>query len=265
MNNSRHTPCRPYLHTMRWLLIVVAGVSVMTACSGPHQEAAYAPVPSSTGGAAYDRRATAPPAPAPAATAPAPQPASRIAPVAVTPTGPKIQAELGHGYPALAESPVNFTVTAPGFVLVPISSGVFVAGWRGWLIPPSEQPVESVAARGKALYLLRQQHQQVVLVQRAQPFSQTPDVELAMLPAGAYHLAAVGDGSLWLWGKQADGTWIVAQHGDRLQRVYASKLPVTAVAPVGEEAVVIAVGRVVMLLRRGYQPAPVLVTQEYGL
>ena len=79
MKTSLIYPFSKCLHWIGFLLILIALASLMTACSGARQEAAYAPMPPSEGGAASDSSMAEAPAAAPAE--PGSEYGGRLAPI----------------------------------------------------------------------------------------------------------------------------------------------------------------------------------------
>lgn len=178
------------------------------------------------------------------------------------PHGPDLrQGDIEHRYPATRQRPVDFTVTSAGIVLVPLAGGLYVAGLNGWLIAPGPKPIVSAASSGAELYLLRDAGEEVHLVRKPAPFAQSGETTIARLPAGRYRLASGSTGDVWIWGRQSDGRWNVLQHRNAvLLPIYESKVPITAVGVASDDAAVIAIGRVVTLMRRGQEPVAMLIS-----
>lgn len=193
----------------------------------------------------------APPRTAPRAKAPAPAPARILAKYDV----------MVLRYPATDTPPTGFTVTETGLVLVPVRGGVGVAGWNGWAIEPQQRPVVSVAATRDALVVV-DATDGGASISRWEKHAKVGD--LGTLPAGVYQVVATPSEALWISGRQANGRWALfhAEKGKSVGRVAEMDARVEAVAPAGEAAAVAAVGRDLVMLRRGGSPVRLVRTTE---
>lgn len=167
---------------------------------------------------------------------------------------------LSHPFPA-ATPPASFAVTKTGMVLVPMAGGVYVAGWRGWLIEPQSPPVIAVAAVDDGMILATATDSEVVL---ARWHAGAPAVPFGTLPAGMYQLTTTPQGALWISGREATGAWALyfAPKGAGPQRIAELPVPIMSVASANESGAVLAVGNDLLLVRRSQETVRLARTKD---
>lgn len=156
----------------------------------------------------------------------------------------------------------GLAVSREGLALVAMDGGVAVAGTRGWLIEPRKAPVLALAAGsdGRLVALRRWSDGRLRVIQESADAADT----LAILPDGNYQIAIAGPRAAWVWGRARSGTWAVWRcEGGRAERILGSpSIALTALAPMGEGAALVAVGPVLAVLRAGAPPLR-LATLQY--
>jgi len=171
---------------------------------------------------------------------------SKQAPSTTPATGPfGVIAQMQVTQLSVPHGPRELALCPPGLVLVPVGGGIALAGWDGWLSPPDQTPITSIAcdANGDLTYL-----RAGALWRRDHGDAQA--TKLVELPSGTWHLASTANRGAWIWGRAASGTSVVFRLSPArgVTRALATARPIGAVAEAGIDAAIVAVDRTIVLI-----------------
>jgi hypothetical protein len=116
-------------------------------------------------------------------------------------------------YPVTSSHPTSFAMCEPGLVFVPVSDGVAVAGWGGWLIEPGGLDAQSISCGQPGQLFAIDPQNNVIELRRVGKIFQT--TKLTSLPAGNFQLSAANATDLWIWGSSKDNRWRLFKYDKR--------------------------------------------------
>jgi hypothetical protein len=120
-----------------------------------------------------------------------------------------------HAYPNTKKKPVTFSILQPGFPLVPINGGVYIAGYKSWLLSPRYpavySAVENINSKDSSIIILKNStYRKKVLIQRLRKISENDTISsMVNLSYGLYDVKSVNEKRFYIWGidKKSTNLW----------------------------------------------------------
>lgn len=151
-------------------------------------------------------------------------------------------------FPRVNHAIHNFTVMDPGIPVLPIAGGVYIAGWKKWLLNPSAKSIIHAIdylPKDTSIYLIAERESKKMLLQLKETGSGNATHYLTALPTGCYNIKCAGKNLIYLIGKE-DKLWKVWRYnGNQVQVFFESELPINDIATIGMD-IVMAIGNTVV-------------------
>lgn len=151
-------------------------------------------------------------------------------------------------FPKVNHAIHNFAIVDPGLPVLPIAGGVYIAGWKKWLLSPSAKSIIHAIdylPQDTSIYLIAEKEGKKILLQLKERSSGNVTNYLTALPNGSYNIKCAGKNLIYVIGKE-DKLWKVWKYnGNQVQVFFESELPINDIATIGTD-IVMAIGNTVI-------------------
>lgn len=161
-----------------------------------------------------------------------------------------------YNYPAVKSLLINFSVLAPGIIMLPLQGGIYMPNFNSWYLKPSKEPLLSASTNlaDATLYYCKNLLDLSMILQVSKNNNTNQVTVVDTFELGFYNVITAGHETYYVIGLNAKGYHIWERENGKRQLLFESNKPISAFTAINKDAYIMCWDKKLVLMRKGSKP-----------